>query len=193
MNASDPSASSPSFVDVAAYLLAGFQSIPLGVFPTWNITIGESLLVQGTLLNLTNGAIDCSSAPKGAPFPFHPYSQGLEGEVLAPKSHTIVFRNQLVQVVHWTLWAHYQEPFHTHVYPSLTFLVVPAGRTYFNSTGQVVSSTPPVANATSIPLHLGPQDPEWFHSIKSEDFHTYQVIRIFFFPQSFLSYVPHLV
>eukprot|EP00756_Hemistasia_phaeocysticola_P042472 Hpha_TRINITY_DN16972_c1_g3::TRINITY_DN16972_c1_g3_i1::g.55822::m.55822 len=178
------------FEDAAAFVADGFAAVPADLFPTWNISNAER---DYTLAYLTNFTADRCRDVKGTgtPFPFHPYTDCMDGPVIAPKSHTLVYQNEKVQVIHWHLSPGYQEPYHTHVLASLTYVLMPAGRTYYNATGGAVSTTTPY-HGDGKPLELFPQEPEWLHSIGNKDTHTEQVIRVFFRPRGRLSYVPHL-
>jgi hypothetical protein len=194
----------------AAKLVAdAYDSIPISMFAVWNISEAARSFTSRAL-----HAVQCSGSQLGTAFDFHPYSDGTDGAIAAPRSHTIAYGNGLVSVVHWHLEPNYQEPYHTHVLASLTYLVFPAGRTYFDEHGVAVSGTgaqQPASrerrllctrsfgvrfaghyNGTGFPLRLEPQEPEWFHSIQNTDDHTYQVIRIFVKPQVNISYAPHL-
>jgi hypothetical protein len=121
----------------AAKLVAhAYDSIPQSMFAAWNISEEARSFTTRAL-----HAVQCNGSYAGTPFDFHPYSDATDGAAAAPRSHTIAYVNSLVSVVHWHLEPNYQEPYHTHVLASLTYLVFPAGRTYFNEHGVAVSST----------------------------------------------------
>eukprot|EP00013_Stygamoeba_regulata_P028660 CAMPEP_0177665430 /NCGR_PEP_ID=MMETSP0447-20121125/21047_1 /TAXON_ID=0 /ORGANISM="Stygamoeba regulata, Strain BSH-02190019" /LENGTH=233 /DNA_ID=CAMNT_0019171517 /DNA_START=165 /DNA_END=866 /DNA_ORIENTATION=- len=177
-------------LDVAAdFVLKGMEDVPAGAWAKWNITdeaISTFLAQLGKRGELCSGTPPTSSRV----FDFHPYDPAMDGPVAAPRSHTVAWRSPRVDVVHWTLSAQYQEPYHTHPLASLTFIVFPAGRTYYDSHGTATSSTGPYTGHHPR-LAINCQEPEWLHSIHNTDTHTYQVIRVFFVPLT-TSYMPHL-
>ncbi len=178
-----------SINDAAKFITRAFYDIPRDAWNHWNFTDEQ----VSALFHVIETRDPCADLvyPIGDVFPFHPYDDSMEGQNLAPKSHTVVWKSPLVDVVHWNLAAGYQEPYHTHLKASMTFRLVPAGRTYYNESGIAVDSTGKTGNATN-PIAMFCQPPEWLHSIENLDDHSYQVIRVFFNPQVTLSYMPHL-
>jgi len=166
-----------SSLDVARmFLLKAFGSIPSSKFPQWNVT---KKVLEDTLQWIKSTPCNTTGS-KG--FPFKAYIPQMEGPVVAPLSHTIAFKNDLVSVIHWHLDPLYREPFHTHGLASLMYITIPGGDKYYDENGVMVHSRPNVNVSIPYSLDVDVMAPEWLHSVESTDDHTYHVLRIEFVP-----------
>ena len=107
----------------------------------------------------------------GEPFPFRPWQDCLEGPVAAPKSHTVLWSNEDVQVLFVAVPTMTREPYHVHSDLSLMFVNRDGdngeGQRYFDEANNVVWEQPPHAPNASAPLQVQFMAPEWFHSIQN--------------------------
>lgn len=107
----------------------------------------------------------------GQPFPFRPWQDCLEGPVAAPKSHTVLWSNDDVQVLFVAVPTMTREPYHVHSDLSLMFVNKDGdngeGQRYYDEANTVVWEQPPHAPNASAPLQVQFMAPEWFHSIQN--------------------------
>jgi len=138
-----------------------------------SVAVGDCGLPQGLLASVDeyiNTHAPCVNNT-GEPFPFRPWQDCLEGPVAAPKSHTVLWSNDDVQVLYVQVPTLTREPYHVH--SDLSFMFVNPngdngeGQRYYDETNTVLWEQPPHEPNASAPLQVQFMAPEWFHSIQN--------------------------
>jgi len=160
------------------FVLNALTSIPAYEYNLWNLS---SEVLEITLDGIKNNP--CTVNASLGAFEYHPFTPQMEGPVSAPRSHNVVFKNELVRVIHWTLPCGYREEYHTHGLPSIMWKIIRASTSYYDWNGpNPISTSAPVDPANPGPIQIDFMSPEFIHSIINNQQHTYHVIRIEFTP-----------
>lgn len=174
---------SATFEEAKIFVISALDSIPEVNFFKWGVPEKALHTLKQGIVSLPYDEEMWKKYAKR--FPFAPFVASIEGPVIAPLSHKLVFESPKASVIDWQLASHYREPFHTHMEASVMFLLSPAARTYYNAEG-IASSKPRPPPDT--PIVIAAMGPEWMHSIANDDDITYHVIRIFFKPAFTVDY-----
>ena len=103
----------------------------------------------------------------------------LDAMTAAPKSHSVLFENELVRVLEVVIAPGEKEPAHTHRWPSVMMVDGPARIRYFDAAGKQVFETPAdrVLAASVLPERMGP---EGLHAVENIDTTPFHAIRVEF-------------